>query len=207
MPDNFHKVKFKSGKISYKDVLEAYSKNIFPMGEYDGTISWFTANPRAIIPLENDKGLKISRSLSQELNRNIFEIRFDKAFELVIRLCSFRDYTWITEEIIRLYIELHRQGYAHSVEAFIDNKLAGGLYGVALNGAFFGESMFYLHPNASKICVVKLYDVLKKNNFLLFDIQMITPVFKTFGAIEISSKEYLYMLKKAMSVKREFKLN
>jgi leucyl/phenylalanyl-tRNA--protein transferase len=102
---------------------------------------------------------------------------------------------------------LHEHGFAHSVEAYIDNKLAGGLYGVALNGAFFGESMFYLYPNASKICVVKLFDILIKNNFLLFDIQMITPVFKIFGAIEIESNKYLPLLKKAMRVKREFKLN
>jgi len=204
---NFHKVKFKPGKISYNDVLEAYSKNIFPMGEYNGTISWFTAEPRAVIPLNTDKGLKISHSLNQTLNKNIFKVRIDKAFKTVIRLCSLRRYTWINNEIIKLYTDLHEHGFAHSVEAYIDNKLAGGLYGVALNGAFFGESMFYLYPNASKICVVKLFDILKKSNFLLFDIQMITPVFKTFGAIEIESNKYLPLLKKAMRVKREFKLN
>jgi leucyl/phenylalanyl-tRNA--protein transferase len=204
---NFHKVKFKPGKISYNDVLEAYSKNIFPMGEYDGTISWFTAEPRAVIPLNTDKGLKISHSLNQTLNKNIFKVRIDKAFKTVIRLCSLRRYTWINNEIIKLYTDLHEHGFAHSVEAYIDNKLAGGLYGVALNGAFFGESMFYLYPNASKICVVKLFDILIKNNFLLFDIQMITPVFKIFGAIEIESNKYLPLLKKAMRVKREFKLN
>ncbi|HEY5124317.1 MAG TPA: leucyl/phenylalanyl-tRNA--protein transferase [Ignavibacteria bacterium] len=207
MSVNFHKVKFKPGKISYNDVLEAYSKNIFPMGEYNGTISWFTAEPRAVIPLNTDKGLKISHSLNQTLNKNIFKVRIDKAFKTVIRLCSLRRYTWINNEIIKLYTDLHEHGFAHSVEAYIDNKLAGGLYGVALNGAFFGESMFYLYPNASKICVVKLFDILKKSNFLLFDIQMITPVFKTFGAIEIESNKYLPLLKKAMRVKREFKLN
>jgi leucyl/phenylalanyl-tRNA--protein transferase len=174
------------------------------MGEYDGSINWFTAEPRAVIPLNTDKGLKISHSLNQTLNKNIFKVRIDKAFKIVIRLCSLRRYTWINNEIIKLYTDLHEHGFAHSVEAYIDNKLAGGLYGVALNGAFFGESMFYLHPNASKICVVKLFDILKKNNFLLFDIQMITPVFKTFGAIEIESNKYLPLLKKAMSVKRVF---
>jgi leucyl/phenylalanyl-tRNA--protein transferase len=177
------------------------------MGEYDGTISWFTAEPRAVIPLNTDKGLKISHSLNQTLNKNIFKVRIDKAFKTVIRLCSLRRYTWINNEIIKLYTDLHEHGFAHSVEAYIDNKLAGGLYGVALNGAFFGESMFYLYPNASKICVVKLFDILIKNNFLLFDIQMITPVFKIFGAIEIESNKYLPLLKKAMRVKREFKLN
>jgi leucyl/phenylalanyl-tRNA--protein transferase len=177
------------------------------MGEYDGSINWFTAEPRAVIPLNTKSGLKISRSLNQTLNKNIFDVRIDKAFATVIRLCSLRRYTWINEEIIRLYTDLHENGFAHSVEAYIGNKLAGGLYGIALKGAFFGESMFYLYPNASKVCVLKLYDILKNNNFLLFDIQMITPVFKSFGAIEIETKEYLQLLKKAMRVKREFKLN
>lgn len=207
MSDNFKIVKYKSGKISYEDVLEAYSKNIFPMGDDDGSINWFTAEPRAVIPLNTESGLKISRSLNQTLNKNIFDVKIDNAFETVIRFCSLRRYTWINNEIIRLYKDLHTNGFAHSVEAYIDNELVGGLYGVAMNGAFFGESMFYLYPNASKVCVLKLYDILKNNNFLLFDIQMITTVFENFGAIEIPTSKYLPLLKKAMRVKREFKLN
>ena len=206
MSDNFYQVNYKTEKVTPEDVLKAYQKNIFPMGNFDRNIFWYTADPRTIIPLDDkSSGLKISRSLNQILKKNFFEIKIDNAFEAVIRLCSFRFSTWINEEIIKLYTELHRAGFAHSVEAYLDNKLAGGLYGVALNGAFFGESMFYLYPNASKVCVVKLYEILKKNKFILFDIQMTTPVFKSFGAIEIEKSEYLPLIKKAMRVKREFK--
>jgi leucyl/phenylalanyl-tRNA---protein transferase len=206
--DNFYQVKYKSGKITPEDVLNAYKQNIFPMGNYDRGISWYTADPRAIIPLDKKApGLKISRSLNQILKKNLFEIKIDNAFEAVIQLCSFHISTWINEEIIKLYTELNRMGFAHSVEAYLDNKLAGGLYGVAINGAFFGESMFYLYPNASKVCVVKLYEILRKNNFLLFDIQMITPIFKSFGAIKVESDKYLSLLKKAMRVKRELKID
>ena len=207
MSDNFYPIKYKTGEITPEDVLNAYKRNIFPMGNNDRTISWYTADPRAIISLDkNSPGLKISRSLNQILKKNLFEIKIDNSFEAVIRLCSFRLSTWINEEIIKLYTELHRMGFAHSVEAYLDNKLAGGLYGIAINGAFFGESMFYHYPNASKVCVVKLYEILRKNNFLLFDIQMITPIFKSFGAIEIQTDEYLPLLKKAMRVIREFKI-
>ncbi len=207
MSDNFYEVNYKTGKITPEDVLNAYQKNIFPMGNFERDILWYTADPRTVIPLDDkSSALKISRSLNQILKKNLFEIRIDNSFEAVIRLCSFRFSTWINEEIIRLYTELHQKGYAHSVEAYLDNKLAGGLYGIALNGAFFGESMFHLYPNSSKVCVVKLYEILKKNKFILFDIQMTTPVFKSFGAIEIEKSEYLTILKKAMRVKREFKL-
>jgi len=208
MSDNFYEVDYINGNITPEDVLNAYKKNIFPMGDFDNDISWYTATPRTIIPLDKkSSGLNISRSLNQVLRKNPFELKIDYAFEAVIRLCSFRLSTWINEEIIRLYTELHKKGFVHSVEAYLDNKLAGGLYGVSLNGAFFGESMFYLYPNASKVCVVKLYEILKKNNFVLFDIQMTTPVFKNFGAVEIPTEEYIPLLKKAMRVKREFKLN
>jgi leucyl/phenylalanyl-tRNA--protein transferase len=189
-------------------VLEAYRSGIFPMGNNDESISWYYTNPRSIIPINNKnfKGLKISRSLKQIMNKNIFEIKIDREFELVIRLCAFRNITWINNKIIELYLELHKKGYAHSVECYKDGKLAGGLYGVAINGAFFGESMFYLYPNASKVAVINLYEILKRNDFVLFDIQMMTPVFKSFGAINITPTEYKKRLKKALKVNREFKL-
>ena len=208
MPEIYREVQFKNGDINYTDVLEAYRSGIFPMGNNDESISWYYTNPRSIIPIndKNFKGLKISRSLKQIMNKNIFEIKIDREFELVIRLCAFRNITWINNKIIQLYLELHKKGYAHSVECYKDGKLAGGLYGVAINGAFFGESMFYLYPNASKVAVIKLFEILKSNDFVLFDIQMMTPLFKSFGAINITPTEYKKILKKALKVNREFKL-
>ncbi|MFA5403819.1 MAG: leucyl/phenylalanyl-tRNA--protein transferase [Ignavibacteria bacterium] len=191
--------------LSPVEVLNGYANGFFPMGDSKNTIEWYEADPRAILHIKNpDDNLKIARSLKQVLKKNVYEIKIDKAFQEVIKKCSERDETWINKIIIDVYSELHKQGYAHSVEAWKDGKLAGGLYGVALRGAFFGESMFRIEPNASKACVVKLYDLLKENNFRLFDIQMMTPVFKSFGAVHISKQEYHMELKEAMRVSRRF---
>lgn len=179
---------------------------IFPMGEDENTIAWFEASPRAIMPVElSSSGINISRSLKQVINKNTFEIRINTAFEKVIYECSRRDSTWINSLIMTAYTELHHRGYAHSVEAWLDGELAGGLYGVAYKGAFFGESMFYKANNASKVCVVKLYELLKSNKYMLFDIQMMTTHFEKFGAVEISKRAYLEILERAMNVKCDFK--
>lgn len=175
------------------------------MGENDGSISWYESNPRAILPVELPTSkLNIPRSLKQVLSKNIYEIRFDTEFELVMRHCANRESTWINELIISAYTDLFLKGYGHSVEAWKNGKLVGGLYGVAYKGAFFGESMFHIESNASKAAVVKLYEVLKKNNFILFDIQMMTPLFESFGAIEVSKRGYADILDRAMEVKRTF---
>ncbi len=193
-------------KINYKTVLNGYKIGIFPMGNPDdNSISWYYTNPRGIIKLEPDfKGINIPRSLKQILKKKIFEVKIDTKFEEVIENCSHRKETWITPAIKKLYITLFKKGYAHSIETYKDNKLVGGLYGVALKGAFFGESMYHDTSNASKVAFIKLYEILIKNKFLLFDIQMITPVFQILGAINIPFSLYLKILKKAMSVEREF---
>ncbi len=192
--------------LSWQEVLCGYSSGIFPMGEDDESINWYEANPRAILPVELPSSrLHITRSLSQVLKKNLFQIKVDTAFGDVICNCAKRRITWINKLIINAYEELFRKGYAHSVEAWQNKKLAGGLYGVALHGAFFGESMFHTQSNASKVCVVKLYEILKHNNYILFDIQMMTPVFKTFGAIQITKRAYLEILKRAMKEERKFK--
>lgn len=191
--------------LSPVEVLNGYANGFFPMGDSDNTVDWYEADPRAILHIKNpEDNLIVSRSLKQILKKNLYEIKIDTAFAEVIYRCSMRDETWINKIIIDVYTELHKRGYAHSVEAWKDGKLAGGLYGVAFRGAFFGESMFRLEPNASKVCVVKLYDILKKNKFELFDIQMITPVFKSFGAVQVSKDDYLEELRKAMKVTRKF---
>lgn len=187
------------------EVLAGYAHGVFPMGDSKNTIDWYEADPRAVLPVKNPGDtLKISRSLKQVLKKNTFEIKINTAFGEVIHFCSLRNETWINKTIIDAYTELNKLGYAHSIEAWREGKLAGGLYGVALRGAFFGESMFYREPYASKVCVVKLYDILKSNKYKLFDIQMITPVFKSFGAVHISKKEYLAELKEALESDGKF---
>ncbi len=191
--------------LSPVEVLNGYANGFFPMGDSENTIGWYEADPRAIIPIKNPEDrIKTARSLNQVLKKGIYEIKIDTAFEEVIKKCSEREETWINKIIIDVYTELHKQGYAHSVEAWKGDELAGGLYGVALRGAFFGESMFHAEPNASKVCVVRLYELLKKNRYRIFDIQMITPVFKSFGAVQIPKAEYLSELKDAMRVTRKF---
>lgn len=184
-------------------LLTAYSAGFFPMADSrDGEIHWYSPDPRAIIPLDT---FKISRSLKQTIKKNIFEIRIDNSFEGVILRCAKRDDTWISKEIFLSYIELHRLGYAHSIESWHNNKLVGGLYGVALGGAFFGESMFSSMKDASKVALVALVERLKQKGFKLLDTQYITPHLKTFGAVEISRDEYLQKcLKTAIAIKCSF---
>jgi leucyl/phenylalanyl-tRNA--protein transferase len=199
---------YKYYDLSWYEVLNGYTLGIFPMGEEDGSISWYETSPRAILPIElPSSNLHIPRSLSQVLKKNQFEIKIDYDFPMLIRNCAERESTWINSLIIKSFTELHERGYAHSVEAWSDGELAGGLYGVAYKGAFFGESMFYLKSNASKVCVVKLYEILKKNGYILFDIQMMTSHLKVMGAVDISKKDYLHILERAMGMSRIFNHN
>lgn len=192
-------------ELTWQQVLNGYSIGIFPMGNEDDTISWYESSPRAIMPIELPTSkIKIPRSLSQVIKKDIFEIRIDTSFKKVMLACADRESTWINKLILNAFVDLHKKGYAHSVEAWQDGKLAGGLYGVSFRGAFFGESMFHKASNASKAAVVKLYEILKKNDFILFDIQMMTTHFELMGAIEISKKGYLEILERAMRVGKVF---
>lgn len=163
----------------------------------DGQIRWFSPDPRAIIPLET---FKVSRSLRQAVKKGVFEIRFDSAFEDVMRACADRKETWISEEIVRSYMNLHRLGFAHSVEAWKQEKLVGGLYGVALGGAFFGESMFSRARDASKVALVSLVERLRDRGFMLLDTQFTTPHLAHFGTIEVAREVYLDSLRKAAAL-------
>lgn len=186
-------------ELTWENVLAGYIHGIFPMGNENGSISWFEANPRAVIPLGENTRLKIPRSLRQIIRKNVFEIRHNTEFAEVIRNCASRENTWINELVINAFCELHDLGFGHSIEAWKDGELAGGLYGVAFRGAFFGESMFHKVSNSSKICVVNLFENLNRNNYRLLDIQMMTPHFKSLGAVEISAGMYLELLDSAMS--------
>ncbi|MFP4527916.1 MAG: leucyl/phenylalanyl-tRNA--protein transferase [Candidatus Kapaibacterium sp.] len=177
-------------------IVEAYREGFFPMAESkEGPIYWHSPDPRAIIPLQN---VRRPRSLRQLIKKNPFEYRVDYAFEEVIHRCAEREDTWISSDIIHNYLELFRMGLTHSVEAWQDGRMVGGLYGVAIGGAFFGESMFTDVSNASKAAFYVLTDILKQNNFILLDSQYINAHTRLLGAIEIPRSLYLVLLKKAL---------
>lgn len=183
-------------------LLRAYAAGLFPMAESadDPDIYWVQPKLRGVIPLEN---FHISKSLAKAIRARPFDIRFDTAFDDVIEACAGstagRPTTWINPLILLLYKELHRMGYTHSVEAWEGDTLVGGLYGVSLGSAFFGESMFSRRTNASKICLVALVERLKANGFTLLDTQFTTEHLKTFGAIDVPRKQYEKLLAEAMT--------
>lgn len=166
-----------------------------------GPIGWYSPELRAILPLD---GFIIPRSLRALLRKADFEIRINCAFEDVITNCARRTETWISDEIIRSYVALHIEGHAHSVESWRDGKLAGGLYGVSIGGAFFGESMFTHFRDASKVALASLVRRLRERNFLLLDTQIMNDHMRRFGAIEIARARYLQLLQKAMTAKVTF---
>lgn len=191
--------------LSADDLLYGYMNGIFPMADTDGTLYWYSPDPRAIIPLDT---YKPSKSLRPILNKNLFEIRINADFEGVMKGCALprqdEDSTWISEEIINAYTELHQMGYAHSVETYLNNELVGGLYGVAIGAVFFGESMFHTVNNASKVAFHFLIEILKQQNYALLDTQFINDNVRRFGAIEIPKSEYIKLLKKNLLKKAHF---
>ena len=178
-------------------VINAYAQGIFPMADQSGRIRWFAPDLRAILEHEN---VCVSRSLRATLRKDVYEVRMDTDFELVMRRCAEREDTWINESFISAYTQLHYMGLAHSVEAWKDGELVGGLYGVALGGAFMGESMFSLATDASKVCLVALVVHLKKRGYVLHDVQFWTPHLATLGVTEIPRKVYEQRLKKALQL-------
>src|SRR2546422_7956069 len=182
-------------------LLQGYRLGIFPMAMEDDSIAWFSPDPRAIIPLEN---FHVPHGIERIWRKQIFEIKVDNCFGEVIRACAKREDTWINREIIESYMRLHELGHAHSVEAWSKSKLTGGLYGVAIGGAFFGESMFHRVRDASKIALVGLVEHLRARKFALLDTQWITPDLQQFGAIEISREHYLRLLGSAVELPRKF---
>jgi leucyl/phenylalanyl-tRNA--protein transferase len=188
--------------ITAELVLKAYTYGVFPMAKSRGDTDVFWVQPklRGVIPLDQ---IHISRSLRKTLRRGVFEVTVNRDFAGVMAGCAesttHRADTWINNRIIDLFNELHDAGLAHSVECWADGKLAGGLYGLAMGAAFFGESMFSRATDASKVALVHLAGILKAGQFTLLDTQFITDHLKQFGAIEISQKEYLAQLSAALA--------
>ncbi len=176
-------------------VINAYAHGIFPMADHDGTIRWYAPDPRAILEHDN---LYVSRSLRATIRKGIYEVRMDTEFETVMRSCADREETWINEAFITTYTHLHYLGLAHSLEAWKDGVLVGGLYGVALGGAFMGESMFSRTTDASKVCLVALVEHLKARGYVLHDTQFLTPHLATLGVTEIPRRVYERRLREAL---------
>lgn len=178
-------------------LMRAYREGIFPMGMDDGEIGWFSPDPRGVLPLD---AFHIPARLARVVRQQRFEIRIDTAFERVMRACGERpDGTWISDAILESYLALHRLGIAHSIEAWRNRDLVGGLYGVHLGGAFYGESMFHRATDASKVALVALVDRLRRRGFALLDVQWVTPHLLQFGAVEVPRRTYLAMLRRALS--------
>lgn len=167
------------------------------MAMEDEEIGWFSPDPRGVLPL---KAMHVSSRLARVVRSGRFEVAIDRDFEGVMRACAAdrEEGTWISEDIIESYVALHRAGMAHSVETWREGRLVGGLYGVHLGGAFFGESMFHVETDASKVALVALVTRLRERGFSLLDIQWVTPHLATFGAIEIPRTEYLQRLARAL---------
>lgn len=191
--------------LTAETLIYAYASGAFPMAEETGEILWYCPDPRAIIPIDTYKPAK---SLKPFINQKRFEIRVNTSFEQVMRNCalprSTEDETWISEELVLAYTNLHKMGLAHSVEAWQEGKLVGGLYGVALGGAFFGESMFSLVSNSSKVAFHYLVQILREQNYSLLDSQFMNDNVLRYGAIEISRAEYKKRLAKALKSTCDF---
>lgn len=184
-------------------ILLAYRQGFFPMAESsDGEIYWHFPERRAIFPIYD---IKVPRTIRKIQKQFIYSYDIDRNFEAVISNCANREETWINDEIIMLYTELFYMGFAHSVEVYKNNQLVGGLYGVAIGGAFFGESMFNLEPNTAKLAFYELIKILQNNKFSLLDSQYLNPFTHSLGAIEISKEDYLQMLKNALLLDCSFK--
>ncbi|MBM3163193.1 MAG: leucyl/phenylalanyl-tRNA--protein transferase [Chlorobi bacterium] len=192
--------------IDIGELLRAYREGFFPMSDpSDGKLYWCQPHNRAVVPLD---AYRPSRDVSRLLRRNEFRVQFNTDFEGVIRACAAprrnESETWISEEIVETYVKLHRLGIAHSVESWHEGELAGGLYGLAVRGAFFGESMFYRRSYASQVAFDRLVSRLRAKGYLLLDAQIMNPHLRKLGALDVPHEEYLRQLDRALGKKISF---
>ena len=188
-------------KLTTEVVEACYRAGTFPMADSYGRIEFYRSDPRSVLEFED---LHVPRSLGRVIRKGTFEVRVDENFEGVIRACADREETWINAEIIDAYIRLHRAGKAHSVEAYREGELAGGLYGVTMGAAFMGESMFSRASDASKVCLVSLVERLRGRGYVLLDCQIQNDHLARMGAKEIPEAEYLHRLYQALELPRDF---
>jgi len=198
---NESKFPTKTDWLKPENMILLYSRGAFPMADESGKIDWYMPDLRTIIPLDK---FNYPRSLKNFLSTSDFEYRYDTSILRIIKECSDRTTTWISDDLIDAYKGLNSLGYLHSVEVYQQNKLIGGLYGVSFKGAFFGESMFSREPQASKAALVKLVEHLKECGFILLDVQYQTEHLKMFGAVEIPFEEYSQILFKSYSLDCRF---
>lgn len=179
------------------NIIQGYAEGYFLMAdEWGRNLGWYSSRERALIPL--DDRFRYPTSLRRILNRNLFTVAINRDFHTVVEGCANRDTTWISTELKQIYWELHRAGWAHSFETWQGDDLAGGILGIAIGGAFIGESMFYRIPDGSKVAMVKLVEHLRSRNFLLFDAQMTNPHLERFGSYIVADREYQLLLNKAV---------
>lgn len=186
-------------RLTPEMLLYGYQVGAFPMAEDrdSSEIHWYAPDPRAILPLD---ALHVSKNLAKLVRQQKFEVVTNRDFEGVMRACADRKETWISDEILEAYVALHNMGFAHSIECWQNGELAGGLYGVAIAGAFFGESMFHRVRDASKVALVDLVRRLNEKGYTLLDTQFTTDHLKRFGVIEIPRDEYEDLLGQALEV-------
>lgn len=189
-------------ELQPENLLTAYCCGIFPMADHHGVIRWMRPDPRAVLELD---GLQVSRSLRATLKKALLDLRINSAFDQVIAACADRpEGTWISDQLRAAYEQLHRLGFAHSVESWEGDRLVGGLYGVSIGGAFFGESMFHRVSDASKVALVGLVERMKSRGMALLDVQFMTEHLHRLGAQEIRRREYERRLRHAIQMPCRF---
>lgn len=183
-------------------IIQGYAQGYFLMADDDDNLGWYSSRDRTLIPL--DERFRYPKSLQRILNQERFEVAINRDFVGVVEGCADRETTWISDELKQIYYALHRAGWAHSFETWLGDKLAGGILGIAIRGAFIGESMFFRIPDGSKVAMVKLVEHLRSRDFILFDAQMMNPHLERFGAFAIGDIEYKLILDSALSRQCKF---
>lgn len=177
-------------------IIEGYAQGYFLMADDADELGWYSSRERALIPL--DDRFHYPKSLQRVLNQNRFQTAVDRDFLEVCRGCAARESTWISQELIKIYLALHQAGWAHSFETWQDEQLAGGILGIVMGGAFIGESMFYHIQEGSKVAMVRLVEHLRQQSFVLFDAQINNPHLERFGAYTINARDYRILLRQAL---------
>ncbi|PHV60974.1 leucyl/phenylalanyl-tRNA--protein transferase [Cyanobacterium aponinum] len=188
--------------IDVPSIIQGYAHGNFLMADDKQQLGWYSSNQRALIPLDHQ--FRYPKSLRRVINQNRFSVAINQDFLGVCCGCAQRETTWISSELIQIYLELNKAGWAYSFETWQDGKLAGGILGIVIRGAFIGESMFYHVPDASKVAMVKLVEHLRQRNFILFDAQMQNPHLERFGSYIIDNRKYMGLLAKALEANCDF---